>query len=156
MAEAGRLGEAERLKAGGAQAIADLELQDGKVQPFAPSPSAASRLRDATKQLDAVRRQQRALIAGSAQASELSKPAERLARANRSFASTVASLPSTTQDGKAMDATVASARESASAYSRLAKAQDETSWAAAQASVERNERGLKSAIRLLGDLPVYR
>jgi hypothetical protein len=149
-------GPVRGLKGICAQATADLELQDGKMQPLAPSAVTARRLRDATKQLDAARQQQRALIAGSSQPSELSKPATELARANRSFASAVSSLPSTAQDGKALSTAAASARKTASAYSSLAKAQDETTWRAAQASVDRNERELKSAIRQLSDLPVYR
>ena len=149
-------GPVRGLKGVCAQATADLELQGGKMQALAPSPSTARRLRHATKQWDAARRQQRALIAASARPSELSKPAEELARASRSFASAVSSLPSTAQDSRAMNVTATSARETASAYSDLAKAQDEASWGAALASVDRSEGELKSAIRRLSDLPVYR
>jgi Protein kinase domain len=138
-----------------AQASADLELREGEVQPFAPSPSTARKLRAATKRLDAERRQQRALLAATANPDEIAKPAKGLADVNHSFAESIASLPSTAQNGKAMDTAAAVARELEAAYTDLAKAKDESAWSAALSSVDRSEQRLDTAIRRLGALPVY-
>jgi hypothetical protein len=125
------------------------------MQSFAPSTATAHRLRAATKRLDAERRRRRALIAAGAQPSELAKPAEDLARANRAFAKAIASLPSSAQDAGAMDTAAAAAREAEAGYSDLAAAKDEGSWSVAREEVNRGERRLDKAIRRLGALPVY-
>lgn len=138
-----------------ARASADLELRDGEMQPLAPSVTTSRHLRDATKQLDTARRRQRALIAASTRPGDLAKPAEELARANRTFARAIASQPSTAQDATAMAAAVVAARQAEAGYADLAAAKDESGWSAAQSQIDRGERRLDKAIRRLGRLPVY-
>jgi hypothetical protein len=138
-----------------AQASADLELRRGSPRPLAPTESMAGRLRAAAHQLDAERRRQRSLLASAQSLGKLSTAAENLARANHSFANSVAALPTTAQDAKSLDAAVRAARETEAAYDDLARADTDSAWSAARTGVDRSERLLATAIQRLESLRVY-
>lgn len=138
-----------------AQASADLELRDGSMQALAPTRPLARRLRTATKRLKVERRQQRARLSTVEDQKGLSIAAGDLARANRSFASEIAALPSTAQDARALGGAVSAARQAGAAYADLSRATTDGEWSAARASVDQSEQRLESAMRQLGRLRAY-
>lgn len=139
-----------------AQAAANLRLRDGSMQGLAPSASMARRLRAATDRLRDERQRQRLLLASTKDQGKLSTAAGDLMRANRSFARSVAALPTTAQDVESIDGVVGAARRAEIAYADLARAKTQSAWSSAQTEVDRSEQRLEAAIRHLAALRVYR
>lgn len=148
-------GSAATLSRVCAQAVADLELHRGSMQPLAPTAATGRRLRAATTQLGAERQRQRSLIASTSSLRRLAAGAEKLASANRSFARRLAAIATTAQDAKSVAGAAAAARETASAYAELSGAATNSAWGLAQAEVDRREQRLDSAIRQLSALKTY-
>jgi hypothetical protein len=138
-----------------AQAAADLQLDDGSVRGLAPTVSVARQLRAAVSKLSGERQRQRSLLASTKDQGKLSTVAGNLARASRSFASSVASLPSTAQDAQSLESVVRAARLTEAAYTSLAQATTSSAWSTAQAQIDRRERLLGAAIRRLGESKAY-
>jgi serine/threonine-protein kinase len=138
-----------------AQAVADVELRNGSVQPLAPMIATARPLRAATTRLGAERQQQRSLLATTSSRQALAATAEKLASANRSYADRITTLPTTAQDANSVGAAASAARATAAAYADLARAGSTSAWSSAQAEVDRREKELDGAIRRLGSLRVY-
>ncbi len=138
-----------------AQAADSLELRDGSVLPLAPTSAVVRRLRVATGKLNDERRTTRALLASVTERSKLSLAAAQLARANRSFAATVAALPRNAQDAASLETAEKAARETGFAYADLAEAHSDSAWSAARDQVEEREQRLSAAIRDLAKLRAY-
>ncbi len=148
-------GLASDLSSTCAQAVADLELRDGVLQPLAPTAGTAGQLRDAVSRLAEERHHQRSLIAAAGNKRELATAAERLATANRTFARRLTALSITAQDAPSVERAASAARRAADAYSRLAGASTASVWGADRAQVDHRERQLADAVRGLRRLRTY-
>ncbi|HEX7245776.1 MAG TPA: serine/threonine-protein kinase [Solirubrobacterales bacterium] len=137
-----------------AQAAHDIELDHGAILPLAPNTALASSLRVAVKHLDLRRRQLLARLAASTAPRPAAVAARKIKRLEGDFAAHLHATETNAQDWPAIEATVRSTREAATAYGNLANATAED-WSTIRATVVLRESHLARSVRRLGNLKVF-
>jgi hypothetical protein len=128
-----------------AKAAAGTVPLDERARPLAPTRGVAAVLREAAGTLDRDRERVHAQIASATTRDQLRTATQRLAAAFASYASSVASAPTSAYDGDAVHALAQHARRASTAYERLALATTDAQWRAGRARARAGELGLLDA-----------
>lgn len=141
------------LRATCAKAAAGAVPLDERAHQLAPTRDAAAVLRKAASAFNQDRARVHAQIASATTRDELRRATHQLASAFASYASSVASAPTSAYDGSAIRALARNARRASAAYDSLAVATTDEQWRARRTRARAREQGLldaQSALIALG------